>query len=141
MCNYQGYEFGANYLDSICIEGFLWDADSGDEGGFTSGGDIPCPCCNTIEFLKAAHLDALDGGSGLSMGAPHVAMLSWEAAIFKARLESPEIAEEFLSQLSPFFTDDWPNRQAVFLQPSLWDETVTSEWRYSPPTPAPDGRA
>ena len=26
-CNYQGYEFGASYPDSVCIEGRLWDAD------------------------------------------------------------------------------------------------------------------
>lgn len=49
-CAYQGREFGARYLDSVCIEGYLWNADSGYrvEGGwaYTSGGDIPCPSCN-----------------------------------------------------------------------------------------------
>jgi hypothetical protein len=54
-CDYQGYEFGANYLDSVCLEGYLWDADSGDacEGGwmYTNGGDIPCPKCNHAEWL------------------------------------------------------------------------------------------
>ena len=30
MCDYQGHEFGASYLDSICIDGFLWDADACD---------------------------------------------------------------------------------------------------------------
>jgi len=53
-CQYQGYEFGANYLDSVCIDGFLWDADSGygtEEGwNYTHGGDIPCPLC----YFKSA---------------------------------------------------------------------------------------
>lgn len=46
LCDYQGYEFGANYPDSVCIDGNLWDADSGNGDGYlTSGGDIPCPKC------------------------------------------------------------------------------------------------
>lgn len=47
-CGYSGYEFGGGYLDSTCIDGFLWDLDSCDEpgGGLTQGGDIPCPQCN-----------------------------------------------------------------------------------------------
>ena len=28
MCEYQGHELGAAYLDSCCIDGYLWDADS-----------------------------------------------------------------------------------------------------------------
>jgi hypothetical protein len=52
-CNYQGHEFGATYPDSVCIDGYLWDADSGDatEDGwlYTHGGDIPCPKCNSAE--------------------------------------------------------------------------------------------
>ena len=51
MCDYQGYEFGAgSYPDSVCIDGYLWDADSGDacDDGwcYTLGGEIPCPQCN-----------------------------------------------------------------------------------------------
>jgi len=51
-CDYQGHEFGAVYPDSVCIDGYLWDADSGDADPngdgwiYTSGGDIPCPKCN-----------------------------------------------------------------------------------------------
>lgn len=49
-CDYQGYEFGASYLDSVCIDGYLWDADSGystDDGWmYTKGGEDPCPLCN-----------------------------------------------------------------------------------------------
>lgn len=50
MCDYQGHEFGARYPDSVCIDGYLWDADSGDACGdgwcYTLGGEIPCPNCN-----------------------------------------------------------------------------------------------
>lgn len=47
-CGYTGYEFGAGYPDSTCIDGYLWDLDSCDEpgGGLTVGGDIHCPSCN-----------------------------------------------------------------------------------------------
>ncbi len=51
-CDYQGHEFGAVYPDSVCIDGYLWDADSGnaDPSGdgwlYDKGGDIPCPKCN-----------------------------------------------------------------------------------------------
>lgn len=51
-CGYQGYEFGATYRDSVCLDGYLWDADSGEAapGGegwlYTHGGEIPCPECN-----------------------------------------------------------------------------------------------
>jgi len=53
-CDYQGREFGAPYLDSVCIDGWLWDADSGSEGPdgtwiYDHGGPdtgIPCPKCN-----------------------------------------------------------------------------------------------
>lgn len=32
-CGYSGYEFGASYNDSICLEGYLWDLDSCDIPG------------------------------------------------------------------------------------------------------------
>lgn len=60
-CDYQGYEFGANYPDSVCVDGFLWDADSGysqDDGWvYTSGGDIPCPQCNPRAWRQWAKED------------------------------------------------------------------------------------
>jgi len=51
-CNYQGRDFGATYPDSICIDGFLWDADCYEGGLYTSGGDIPCPECNHDAWLE-----------------------------------------------------------------------------------------
>jgi hypothetical protein len=52
-CDYSGREFGACYDDSVCIDGYLWDADDCDaEGNLYSGGDIPCPQCNHGEWLR-----------------------------------------------------------------------------------------
>lgn len=49
MCDYQGHEFGAElYPDSVCINGYLYDADYTDENNnviITDDG-IPCPKCN-----------------------------------------------------------------------------------------------
>lgn len=52
-CNYEATTFGAHYPDGTCIDGYMWDLDSCDEsgGGLTSGGDIPCPFCNTAEHI------------------------------------------------------------------------------------------
>lgn len=67
MCNYQGHEFGAVYPDSVCIDGYLWDADSGgcDEDGnsyLDHGGDIPCPSCNAKEHIKYYADDIINYG-------------------------------------------------------------------------------
>lgn len=52
-CGYDGCHFGATYTDGACIDGYLWDTDSCDEPGgpLYNGGDEPCPCCNTREYL------------------------------------------------------------------------------------------
>jgi len=58
MCNFMGQDFGAQYPDSVCIDGYLWDADSGDADPsgdgwlYTVGGEIPCPSCNTKEAAR-----------------------------------------------------------------------------------------
>lgn len=54
MCEYMGREFGGRYPDSICIGGYLWDADSCDEpfGSLSIGGEIPCPQCNAAEHKE-----------------------------------------------------------------------------------------
>jgi hypothetical protein len=59
MCNYQGHEFGAPYPDSICIDGYLWDADKCDDNGnFYGEGDWPCPQCNIVGW-REYHRDSL----------------------------------------------------------------------------------
>jgi hypothetical protein len=38
--------FGAKYPDARCIDGYLWDLDSYEDGLLTQGGEVPCPFCN-----------------------------------------------------------------------------------------------
>jgi hypothetical protein len=53
-CGYQGYEFGAGYLDSTCIDGWLYDADNCDADGNLYGneGDHPCPGCQPLVAMQ-----------------------------------------------------------------------------------------
>lgn len=53
-CNYEAPTFGARYPDGTCVEGYMWDLDSCDEPGgpLFSGGDQPCPWCNTREYIE-----------------------------------------------------------------------------------------
>lgn len=56
VCNYQGAHFGAQYPDAVCIDGYLWDLDSGgidDEGNsyLDAGGEMPCPSCNSKRYV------------------------------------------------------------------------------------------
>jgi hypothetical protein len=53
--------FGARYPDAQCHNGFLWDLDSSEEDGrLHSGGDDPCPFCNTEAYLEWAGVDPED---------------------------------------------------------------------------------
>jgi hypothetical protein len=54
MCNYQGYEFGARYPDSVCIDGRLFDADYCDDNGnlYDREDDVPCPMCRREDAVK-----------------------------------------------------------------------------------------
>ncbi len=56
-CNYEAPTFGAHYPDGTCIDGYMWDLDSCDEpgGNLHSGGDMPCPWCNTRENIEWQH--------------------------------------------------------------------------------------
>lgn len=51
-CGYEAPHFGAHYPDATCIDGYLWDLDSGDADGLTSGGDVPCPACKTSDYIE-----------------------------------------------------------------------------------------
>lgn len=44
--------FGAIYPDARCIDGYLWDLDSYDNGFLTHGGNVPCPFCNTEAYKE-----------------------------------------------------------------------------------------
>lgn len=137
-CGYAGYEFGATYPDSTCIDGYLWDADSCDEpgGGLTIGGEIACPRCNTKAFLRNAVTEAKDGGCGVVQFTPYCAATVWENCVQKAMIEAPEITKNFLAALPPFTTDDWPDRQAVREMRAPWDRTIERQW----PWPLSDRR-
>jgi len=57
MCDYIGYHFGAPYPDARCIDGYLWDEDSGCQDPedeciwlYDKGGEDPCPICNMSEY-------------------------------------------------------------------------------------------
>lgn len=51
-CRIEFPYFGTSYPDARCIDGYLWDMDSYQDGIFTIGGDEPCPFCNTEEWLE-----------------------------------------------------------------------------------------
>lgn len=51
-CKYEAPTFGARYPDGTCIDGWMWDLDSGDGDTLSNGGDEPCPWCNTREFIE-----------------------------------------------------------------------------------------
>jgi hypothetical protein len=54
VCNYQGYEFGARYPDSVCVDGRLLDADHCDNEGnlYDNDEDIPCPMCRRADAVQ-----------------------------------------------------------------------------------------
>ncbi|MFA0631003.1 hypothetical protein AB4589_25155 [Vibrio sp. 10N.222.49.A3] len=64
-CDYQGSHFGARYDDACCIDGYLWDLDSGGTDELSGanyldiGGDIPCPQCNAKQYVKSYLSDYL----------------------------------------------------------------------------------
>ena len=60
--------FGAHYPDACCIDGYLWDLDSGDSDGLTSGGDDPCPTCHAKSYIK----DLLDNEVNIGRIVGHI---------------------------------------------------------------------
>lgn len=54
VCDYQGYDFGAHYIDSQCIDGYLWNLDACDGSGnlYEPMETIPCPKCNSDAWLE-----------------------------------------------------------------------------------------
>lgn len=52
-CDYKGYEFGGGYLDSVCINGCLHDADNcyGEGLVYLNDDDIPCPMCRPLDSM------------------------------------------------------------------------------------------
>lgn len=54
VCTYQGYEFGASYPDSVCVDGRLLDADDCDANGdlYDREEDVPCPMCRREDAIR-----------------------------------------------------------------------------------------
>ncbi len=104
-CDYEGHDFGANYIDTCCIDGYLWDLDSCDEPGgpLFDGGDMPCPKCNTLGYLEQAKEEAESCVSGsVSVSGGSVAYTGesiWLAAVRKAESLNPDGAAEALQKL------------------------------------------
>ncbi|WP_273803554.1 hypothetical protein [Providencia rettgeri] len=72
-CDYQGYDFGAHYIDSQCIDGYLWDLDACDGSGnlYEPLETIPCPKCNADAWLENYRwLFISDGANHGSTGLP-----------------------------------------------------------------------
>lgn len=89
-CGYDGCHFGATYPDGMCIDGYLWDADSCDEpgGDLTVGGDEPCPCCNTREYL--GYHDVIGSGNARQRRVYVRAMAREFKARAKGRMTYPQ---------------------------------------------------
>ena len=53
-CDYMGFDFGAPYIDSMCIDGQLFDGDACDDDGnlYEPMNYIACPQCNHSEWLN-----------------------------------------------------------------------------------------
>lgn len=74
MCNYTGNDFGAHYDDARCVDGYLWDMDSGgcDDNGnvyLDSGGDMPCLQCNT-RLHTLSYIDEVEESGYMSVDHP-----------------------------------------------------------------------
>ncbi|SMH64613.1 protein of unknown function [Acidithiobacillus ferrivorans] len=104
-CNYEGHDFGATYIDSCCIDGYLWDLDSCDEPGgrLSDGGDMPCPKCNTLEYLEQAKEEAESCTSGSVFvsggGYAYTGESIWLSAVRKAESLNPDGAAHALQKL------------------------------------------
>jgi hypothetical protein len=104
-CDYECHDFGANYIDSCCIDGYLWDMDSCDEPGgpLFNGGDMPCPKCNTLEYLEQAKEEAescVSGSISVCGGsAAYTGESVWLSAVRKAESLNPSAAADALQKL------------------------------------------
>ena len=88
MCEYTGHHFGANYEDACCIDGFLWDLDSGDSDGFSNGGFTPCPSCNTVAWLDDAKLQSEETSWGANNGVRYCGAMLIKSALKIAEQEN-----------------------------------------------------
>lgn len=113
MCSYEGRHFGASYPDAQCIDGYLWDLDSYDDGMLTNGGDLPCPACNTDAFLNGAAEDAAGTSWGSAQFEIYCGAMLIEGALRTAREAAPEATAAWCRERGTITAWDWPDRAAV----------------------------
>ena len=113
MCDYTGQHFGASYEDACCIDGFLWDLDSGDSDGLTMGGEIPCPECNTAAYLDGAREEAETTSWGSQMFSIYCGAMIMEGAVRHAVACNRAEADRWISEHPTIESFDWPDRAAV----------------------------
>lgn len=113
MCDYTGQHFGAIYEDACCIDGYLWDLDSDDGDGLTSGGSTPCPQCNTAAYLDDAKEDAESTSWGRSCSFVYCGAMIIEGALRLAEKVNSDEATNWKSANPVINTFDWPERDAV----------------------------
>lgn len=54
--------WGASYPDACCIDGILYDLDYCDDNGnlYDKGEGVPCPFCQTEEFIEYDYFNKVD---------------------------------------------------------------------------------
>jgi hypothetical protein len=133
MCDFSADMFGAPYQDAACVEGYMWDLDSFDDGYLTSGGDIPCPKCNTEKWLERLLEDA-QNDIPQSRQEHDLPACFWERAVIEALRLNPESARAFLTQLENIEILDLKDRVSSPSRP--WDDPDNDQpdivWRRWP---------
>jgi len=110
MCGFTCHLFGATYPDAECIDGLMWDLDSYEDGFLTSGGEIPCPRCNTQEYL-AGH--AQRASEDIPQAGESSPAEFWEATIRICIGLNSSATAQTLRLMKPFEIADWPGRIAT----------------------------
>lgn len=113
MCEYEGRHFGARYPDATCIDGYLWDLDSCEDGMLYSGGELPCPKCNTASYLESAKGEAESTSYGSTDLTIYSGEMIMESALHLARKINPEETARWVAKTRTVQTWDWPNRAEV----------------------------
>lgn len=109
-CGHTGYMWSARYPDATCVDGYLWDLDSLEFGTLQSGGDLPCPACNTHDWLDH-HMNDLTG-EGMISPASSAPAEKWERIVQFSLETNRTDTIRALARLEPFTLTDRPGRVA-----------------------------
>lgn len=100
-CGYEGHHFGTRYPDATCIDGYLWDLDSFEDGFLTSGGDLPCPKCNLTSWLDDIVEYCQNDLTDVKSFDQQSVHFFNKAIIWALKLHTPNTLVEHLDNLSP----------------------------------------